>query len=201
MKRGLPIHPEIPECANRVLRDSGFPLLSNGIGIDVEAIIEDFCGIEIAWISGLRLGGRELLAAYISDIHTILIEADCNPHRQRFSLAHELGHAQLEHGFGSTETLFQMQEPQTFLCVSDDTTARSSDERSKGRRRRLEIRANQFASLLLMPEALVRQVWQKYHDIVGCSQLLGVSRQAMEIKLEHLKLGSATFDARSQRLI
>ncbi len=200
MKRGLPIHPEIGNAVDRTLRESGPPRLENGVAIDVEAIARDYCKFDVAVVDGLVVDGRALLAAYIPQLRAIIAEGRCHPNRQRFSLAHELGHAQLEDDFGDADSLFGSQPRTAFSCEPGDMSPRPEDERSKGRRRRLEIRANQFAALLLMPTGLVKQVWEKHHDPQRCSHMLGVSKLAIEYRLQALNLGSATFDRESSRL-
>jgi Zn-dependent peptidase ImmA (M78 family) len=202
VKRGLPVHPEIGQAAERILRESGPPRLDNGIGIDVVAIIREFCNLEVAWISGLRPMGKALLGLYVPQFRAVLVENECHPHRQRFSLAHELGHAQLQDDFGDADSLFDVQALQmVYFCDAADMSAKPDDERSRGRRRRLEVRANQFAGELLMPTGLVKEVWPRYRDVRKCGELLGVSKQSLEIRLQQLNLGSATYDGSSRRLL
>lgn len=200
MKRRFPVHPEIITAADRLLRESGAPKLENGIAIDVEAITRDYCDFDVVACDGLVLGGRTLLAAYLPQFRAIAFEEQCHPNRQRFSVAHELGHAQLEDNFGDAASLFGPEPVIAFSCEPTDIVAKPEDERRVGRRRRLEIRANQFAAHLLMPEGLVRNVWQKHQDPRKCSSLFAVSQEAMDYRLEALKLGSATINAASRRL-
>lgn len=183
------VHPEIRECVDRVLRCSGPPRLPNGYGVDVESIIQDFGGIEIASVPELRLGGRSVLAAYVRDLGIIMVEHMCNPDRRRFSLAHELGHSQLEGNYGNAESLFYMEAQTAFFCDAADEATADDGERGKGRRRRAEVRANQFAAALLMPEGLVREVWRDTRDKRNCATLLGVSLEALSYRLGALGIG------------
>jgi Zn-dependent peptidase ImmA (M78 family) len=183
VSRAVLVHPEIEECVNRILRFSGSPRLSNGYGIDVETIIKKYCDIELASIPGLRLGGRAVLGAFVRELRIILVEHLCNPNRTRFSLAHELGHSQLEDNYGVADSLFPIEPQGAFCCDAADTRFDKGGERSSGRRHRAEVRANQFASMLLMPEGLVREAWRKVRDESRCADLLGVSREALGYRM------------------
>ena len=182
------VHPEIKECVDRVLRCSGSPRLPNGFGIDVEAIIQNFGQIEIASIPNLTLGGKSLLAAYVRDLGIIMVEHHCNAERRRFSLAHELGHSQLESNYGDAVSLFATEAEPSFFCDAKDATPAVEDERSRGRRRRTEIRANQFAAALLMPEGLIRELRRDQRDGRSCAALLGVSIEALTYRLTELSM-------------
>jgi len=177
--------------AEEILRRSALPRFGNGIAIDVRRIVEDFCRFKIALVPSLEFNGKRRSAAFIPDFNYILVEENCIESRRRFSMAHELGHAELEHDFGSSESLFGPQAQQAFLCREDDLEDRKSDERRVGRRRRSEIRANQFAVFLLMPEDLVREVWRNNRDVRACADALAVSVQAMSYRLNDLKLISS----------
>lgn len=182
------VHPEIEEHAGKVLTRSGPPRLANGYGVDVEAIIQEFCEIEIASIPDLKLGGRSVLAAYVPDLKIILVEHVCNESRKRFSLAHELGHAQLEDSYGKADPLFPLEPQGAFFCDAGDAKV-PFDERRSGRRHRAEVRANQFAAAVLMPEGLVREAWRESRDEGRCADLLGVSPEALGYRLSALGMG------------
>jgi Zn-dependent peptidase ImmA (M78 family) len=126
------------------------------------------------------------MAAYVAQFRCVFVEKNCISARQRFSMAHELGHAELEDDFGDADTLFKVTE--AFLCVESDTEATTYDERARGRRRRREIRANQFASLLLMPAQLVKEVWRSRRDLRVCAEDLGVSIESLRYRLTDLGL-------------
>lgn len=183
-KRG--IDPKIMRCADDVLHRSGAPRLFNGVAIDVRRIIEGFWNLQVALVPNLTLAGRHLLAAYIPEFHYILVERNCIEPRQRFSMAHELGHAVLEDDFGPADTLFQVSE--AFLCVEGDADPSLGDERTAGRRRRREIRANQFATRLLMPDGLVKDVWRRGRDVRAVAGELGVSMESLTYRLRDLGL-------------
>jgi Zn-dependent peptidase ImmA (M78 family) len=107
--------------------------------------------------------------------------------RQRFTIAHELGHLRLHQG-----------RP---LIVDHMVRARVSmrDSQSSLATEREEIDANRFAANLLMPEGLVHaaveEVIEKKQSakqtIKDLAQQFGVSDQAMEYRLTNLGLRSA----------
>lgn len=89
--------------------------------------------------------------------------------RQRFTIAHELGHWALEHG----NALFR-DSPEQFRTSQRDPR---------------EVEANRFAAELLMPEEAVNAaiVDVGITDIVRLSNLFAVSQLAMKIRLEQLQ--------------
>jgi Zn-dependent peptidase ImmA (M78 family) len=191
LKKPLPIDPGIRKRADEILRRSGIPRLKNGIAIDVRRIIEDFCGFKFALVPHLEFNGKRRLAAFIPEYNYILVEENCIEPRQRFSMAHELGHAELEQDFGSADSLFGPHTQQAFLCGEDDLESGRIHERRAGQRRRSEIRANQFAAFLLMPDDLVREVWRKEEHVGSCARALAVSTQAIGYRLRDLNLIAA----------
>lgn len=104
--------------------------------------------------------------------------------RQRFTIAHELGHYLLHH---EESTLFV---DSTLTFYRDATSANGRIEQ--------EIEANTFAAEILMPSKFLRQHLGDraidLHDDVAVSRLaarFGVSAQALTIRLINLKLVSA----------
>ena len=101
--------------------------------------------------------------------------------RQRFTIAHELGHAQLH----SSRELFVDRE--FVVHFRDDNSSTGNDP--------LEVEANQFAAELLMPEGKVRELFASHHfDIDDENSLrsmaaeFAVSATAMAIRLSSLGL-------------
>lgn len=102
--------------------------------------------------------------------------------RQRFSIAHELGHAELHLG----QQLFV--DPPTRQFFRDDKSTLGDDPK--------EVQANQFAAALLMPRPLIvevgRRVLKEQPDIELDSlvdllaQKFVVSSQAMRYRLVNL---------------
>src|ERR1700686_5518950 len=70
-----------------------------------------------------------------------------HPHRQRFTIAHEIGHLELHRDIISANVHVDRQFP---ILMRDAISATGTDQ--------MEIQANQFAAELLMPLALVDQV-------------------------------------------
>lgn len=91
------------------------------------------------------------------------------PVRQRFTIAHEIGH----HVHGDLDA------PRD---TSEQFSARSPDPR--------EVAANRFAAALLMPAALVKHMVleQRVTDIAKLAGTFGVSTAAMEFRLKAIGL-------------
>lgn len=104
---------------------------------------------------------------YVNNVPTCTINSQHHKNRQRFTLAHELGHYVLHHGEKSDNknTLYR-----------NGTT--NPDE----------VEANAFAAELLMPKGIVRYliVEQGITSISELAKSFMVSEQAMEIRLERL---------------
>lgn len=104
---------------------------------------------------------------YKDGVPTCTINVHHHPNRQRFTLAHELGHFVLEHGEKSddSETLY----------------------RQNGHTDPVEIEANNFAAELLMPETaisiLIKEGYTNISDLAGWFE---VSEQAMYFRLKNL---------------
>lgn len=102
--------------------------------------------------------------------------------RTHFTVAHELGHY-----FLHKEIIRQSKaivdgdntlDGQNILYRADTLENKSV----------LETEANNFAASLIMPEKLVRMVWEKLKDVEECARVFKVSVSAMSIRLERLKL-------------
>jgi len=105
--------------------------------------------------------------------------------RQRFSLAHEIGHFVLGHQFELGEHV----HVDSGRRISARSTLASAGLDSK------EIEANQFAAELLMPTKLVRTYAAEFDDhplleneVETLARRFGVSRHAMTIQLSALGL-------------
>lgn len=114
---------------------------------------------------------------------SILINATKPERRKYFTLAHEMGHYFLhsESIRKSPDKLYI--DPDLSLDVDrmvfrEDTAPSSSMERE----------ANNFAGALLMPEAKVREAWEKLKDVQRCAELFCVSIVAMSVRLQILGL-------------
>lgn len=91
------------------------------------------------------------------------------PVRQRFTIAHEIGH----HVYGDLDA------PRD---TSEQFSARARDPR--------EVAANRFAAGLLMPAALVKHLVleQRVTDLSKLAKTFGVSTAAMEFRLKAIGL-------------
>lgn len=89
------------------------------------------------------------------------------PVRQRFTIAHELGHYSLNHGSAMRDT-------------SNAFSLNNYDNK--------EVEANQFAAELLMPQSAIKeQVMQKGNKTLnGLARIFEVSQVAMRYRLKNL---------------
>lgn len=105
---------------------------------------------------------------------TIYINATDSLERQRFTVAHELGHYVYNHD-----------EDKFGLNYRDGNRKHNSAERQ----------ADDFAGEILMPSPLVRKKLKEYSDarptISEIASLFGVSKDAMKVKLENMGLLSS----------
>jgi Zn-dependent peptidase ImmA (M78 family) len=175
--------------AEEMLRKSDSPRLSNGYAIDVERIARDYCGFEVMHIDDLEIAGKPALGLYVHAINALMVTNNCYEPRKRFSIAHEIGHAQLEYDYGDTVPLFELDEPEIFGCTEEDQSLGSMDELKAGLRQKKERRANKFAAHLLMPEGLVREVWRRESGIADrVAATLAVSKEALGFQLQEFNL-------------
>ncbi|MBR3722082.1 MAG: ImmA/IrrE family metallo-endopeptidase [Selenomonadaceae bacterium] len=89
--------------------------------------------------------------------------------RQRFTIAHEIGHCVLhreKHNDGILENIDMFRNPNNH-----------SEE---------EIEANEFAASILMPENEVRKQWLKWRSTEILADVFNVSLSAMSFRLFHL---------------
>ena len=114
----------------------------------------------------------------------IAVNVRHHKHRQRFTIAHELGHY-----------LLHQDRPTVFV---DQLLVHFRAERSASRADPREAEANTFAAALLMPEQLLQQALQDNPIDIGdeeavrrFAQEFAVSPQALTIRLASLGLISA----------
>lgn len=101
---------------------------------------------------------------------TIYLNHHQHPNRQRFTLAHEIGHIVLHHDMG--DALFEQVDYRRNNYAYDPK----------------EAQANSFAASILMPKELALQAWSLLDDVDDFAQLFGVSKQAAAIRLNDLNL-------------
>jgi Zn-dependent peptidase ImmA (M78 family) len=109
-----------------------------------------------------------------------------SPNRQRFTIAHEIGHLELHRNLISATVHVDKQFPVQFAGLNRDATSATGTEL-------VEIEANQFAAELLMPTAfLIQALENKPFDIDDEGPLdelakkFRVSRQALEFRIRNL---------------
>lgn len=147
-----------------------------GSFVDVEAILHEL-GFEIKKEPGFKVSG------HICG-RTITLDQSENSRRQRFSMAHELGHA---------------------LQNSKEADRRDDSDNYSRAERQDEVFANAFAAQFLMPKAMVNRDIQDYikahnfnssrlsdsqvNDIVkSVANTLKVSEQAMKYRIRRLRI-------------
>jgi Zn-dependent peptidase ImmA (M78 family)/transcriptional regulator with XRE-family HTH domain len=149
---------------------------------DLPALVETAFGADVAVI--MLDEGFDGLSASSNDVKLIMLGTSAVPARQRFTLAHELGH----------------------LLAGDDQDVHLDKDIYDGAQAKdlSEMRANSFASAFLMPEDLLRAV-------VGASGLaedgfallacdLKVTPSALAIRLQQLRLIDAGMCDRFRKL-
>lgn len=161
---------EIERIAHQTLIEHGMlsipvdpVIIANRLGIRVSnAVFSD------ASISGM--------IAQRGDKKSLLVNDNDSVERNRFTIAHELGHCLL-HLDGEGE----------FVDSSTDLF-RSTSTVSEGKKHFQEVEANEFAAALLMDAQLVREVWAGCRDLKRIAEIFAVSESAMGIRLNSLGL-------------
>ena len=141
-----------------------------------------------------RLGARVVEALVPDDVSGMLVRNGATviisvkpsdaPTRKRFTIAHEIGHLYLEHQFKSGQHVHV--DRGSYVSHRGRRASEGTDP--------MEVEANQFASALLMPSALLKQRAAAQGDVLGeeevdaLAQEFAVSVQAMTIRLGTLGL-------------
>ncbi|HWZ95140.1 MAG TPA: ImmA/IrrE family metallo-endopeptidase [Opitutaceae bacterium] len=119
---------------------------------------------------------------YIKDgVPIIGVNSLHHPNRQRFTIAHELGHLELHRAMITSNVHVDKNFP---ALMRDSNSATGTEDN--------EIQANQFASELLMPSALIEQVLAgKQFDIDDdgpieeLAKKFRVSKQALQYRIRN----------------
>lgn len=135
----------------------------SNLPIDVEDISRK-CGLELEYVNK----GKGFFGQLIKERRIIQVQEGLHPHRQRFTIAHEIGHFILDHN--------------TVVCSVDDRSL-------KDPRKLNEKQANIFASELLMPERWLKTYWpQMKSDYQAMAKKFQVSGEAMFRRLQDANL-------------
>lgn len=167
----------IEQCSEQLLRAVGM----SAVPIDVIAIARHL-GIGVVAqpledaVSGMLIVRSDRAAIGVNEEH--------HPHRQRFTIAHELGH-------------YLLHRETTNLFVDSALTFYRDDSSADGVYQQ-EIEANAFAAALLMPADTLRKALDDraidlYDErtVWKLATTFGVSQQALTIRLVKLGLVSA----------
>lgn len=143
-----------------------------------EAIAEAI-GVEVRPEFGIEDGVSGL--AFVENGRPVIAYNILEPYvRQRFSLAHELGHVALDHLSGGVTR---------FRDTRENFTASNRDPQ--------EIAANQFAAAILMPSEMVEFAvrTQGISSVEELANMFAVSTAAMKFRLLNLNLIDPRFVA------
>jgi Zn-dependent peptidase ImmA (M78 family) len=139
--------------------------------VPVRRIAEDLLGLKVHENSDLQ----DISGAIYPATPAIVVNANEADTRQRFTLAHELGHWVCHCLDGRNQ--------QPVFCRDQDVGS-SAD-------RALEREANVFAAELVMPEPEVRAAFSKERDSRQLAGMFGVSPLAMQWRLYSFELVDA----------
>ena len=168
---------KIERKAEQLLKKCG----ERTLPVNLEKITE-YLGIEIRYddldddVSGFLVVEKGNSTTVINDSH--------HPNRQRFTIAHEIGHYCLHVKKNEDNALF----------VDKKYAIHHRDADSSLGKYKLEREANLFASMLLMPKNLVRKAVEEHEidffddsDIFLLARKFGVSEQALGFRLARLE--------------
>ncbi|MEO8608829.1 MAG: ImmA/IrrE family metallo-endopeptidase [Chloroflexota bacterium] len=149
-----------------------------GVPVDVVSLVQQM-GLNVAAqeledkVSGFLIIKNGQAAIGVNQNH--------HPNRQRFTVAHELGHYVLHRTLSN--------------IFVDSTLTFYRDTNSTDGKTLQEIQANAFAAELLMPETIIRDYLRTYEidlydarDVANLASKFGVSEQALTIRLVNLNL-------------
>ncbi len=140
--------------------------------IDVEFIASLLYNLGIKRTPNLQVGGRTYAGLLQADAGLIVVDAAHHEHRQRFTIAHEIGHYVLHYQQGRGIASYQ-DTPET-LETSHLTH---------------EAEANAFAAELLMPREQIQVMYTLERGVaVKMARHFKVSAEAMERRLAGLGL-------------
>jgi Zn-dependent peptidase ImmA (M78 family) len=124
------------------------------------------------WTSDLEPNVAGVLLKRRGEAPEIYVSAHDHINRQRFTIAHEVGHLIERAAKGNAEV------PGSFVDYRDDVSSQGSSP--------AEMYANGFAAALLMPAGRVRELWDQYRDVDSLARQFKVSTEAMRHRLRNL---------------
>lgn len=146
--------------------------------VDVELVGSLLFDLAVERVPDLKVGPKAYAGVLAATAKLIAVEANDHEHRQRFTIAHEIGHFALHYQAHP--------EWETFTCSDADMQVQSSGPTPHTQR---EWEANLFASEMLMPAEQVKLMHRVVKaSLFKLSRHFQVSRQAMEIRLGRLGL-------------
>lgn len=154
------------QMARKVLKDCGI----SKPPIDLKLILKEkgYEYIEVDTfmdsVDALFLENEGSIYAAVNSKHHI--------HRQRFSLAHELGHILLNHNLDYYSVEISLDNP-------------PSEKKHTGAERAYETEANNFAGELLVPLELLKKEFKKNPDLKSISKAFWVSEQVASIAVSN----------------
>ena len=132
--------------------------------------------LEIEEIAELQTEGFEggLITDTVRSRGIILVRKGLNRARRRFTIGHELGHFLIANHIPDKDG--------QFLCSREDLRALSAKEGN--RRAKMEVEANRFSSLILMPPPKLRDAFKKHpspslEHVFELADRFDVSKEAM----------------------
>ncbi|HYF76901.1 MAG TPA: ImmA/IrrE family metallo-endopeptidase, partial [Symbiobacteriaceae bacterium] len=153
--------------------------------VDVDLLAALLFDLGVQRVPDLRVGQREYAGFLDGEAKLVVVEESHHEHRQRFSIAHEVGHYVLHY-------LPRPAPGGVFACTSSDMETSALPTAASGDRQRhvrQELEANLFAGELLMPEPSVRAMYRVTGGrVLQMARHFKVSPKAMEIRLERLQL-------------
>lgn len=150
-------------------------LENNGIDIPpipVEEIIENY-SLQLQFID-LKEKSREISGLYDSHSRIIYVNVDDTPARQRFTIAHEFGHALLHQEQLQTN-------PNLGIFYRRSLKDKIFDTKE-------EQEANRFAAYLLVPENIIRKIYPTCSSPTILAKIFNVSRQVIDFHIRNLGL-------------
>lgn len=165
----------ITDEQKRTAEDAAAKVLADTFGsIDLIEFPIDLSAVADTYGLTIKTGTFEdqsISGAYDRKDADIFVDADESSVRQRFTIAHEIGHDRL-HADVDRDLLYR----------------KALWQFSDGAHPQRETQANWFAACLLMPEEAVKRMWNVTHDIEQLCSFFGVSKTAISYRLKDLGL-------------